>query len=117
MKDYRFFGDEAEVLGQRLDAARTALARSKKNSWAKQYWQQCVERLMFQWRQLPILHDGDAKVSIIPRWTVDYNFYEKSEGPGYGVTDRAYEKLFKHDADMEESWHNHREARLAKAQY
>jgi hypothetical protein len=117
MKSYRFLGEEAEVLGNRLDAARQALARSKKNSWAKKYWQQCVDRLMFQWRQLPILHDGDAKVTIIPRWTVDYNFYEKAEGLGYGITDRAYDRLFKHDANLDESWHTHREARLARAQY
>jgi hypothetical protein len=99
-----------------LDHARKSLANSK-TAWAKNYWRNCVDRLIFQWRQLPILRDGDAKVSIIPRWTVDYNFYEKSESLGYGITDRAYEKLFKHDADMEESWHNHREMRLARAQY
>jgi hypothetical protein len=117
MKSYRFLGEEAEVLGNRLDHARKSLANSK-TAWAKNYWRNCVDRLMFQWRQLPILHDSDAKVTIIPRWTVDYNFYETGyQNEGYGVTDRAYDRLFKNDANMEASWHNHREARLAKAQY
>ena len=89
MKSYRFLGEEAEVLGGRLDAARKSLAGSK-TKWAKTYWQLCVDRLLFQWKQLPVLHDGDAMVTIIPRWTVDYNFFEKQqEGNLYGITDRA----------------------------
>jgi hypothetical protein len=36
---------------------------------------------------------------------------------GYGFTDRAYQKVFKHNADLDASWHHHREARLARAQY
>ena len=70
LKSYRFFGEEAEALGNRLDAARRSLA-STKTKWAQNYWTQTVERLLFQWRQLPILHDGDAVATIIPRWHVD----------------------------------------------
>jgi hypothetical protein len=36
---------------------------------------------------------------------------------GHGFTDRAYQKVFKHDAELDSSWHHHREARLARAQY
>ena len=117
MKSYRFLGEEAEVLGNRLDHARKC-ALGAKTAWAKNYWEQNVERLLFQWRQLPALHDGDAQMTIIPRWTVNYDFYERSEGVLYnGVTDRAYHKLFRESADLEASWHTVREARLAKAQY
>jgi hypothetical protein len=116
MKDYRFYGDEMEVLGQRLDAARSALANSK-SEWAQVQWKQTVDRLLFQWRQLPILHDGDAQVTLIPRYDIDYDFYEKGYmAEGTGITDRAYYKLFKHDADLTASWENHRAARLARAQ-
>jgi len=116
MKSYRFLGEEAEVLGGRLDAARKALAEAK-SPWSKTYWAAVVERLLFQWRQLPVLHDADALVTIIPRWTIDYNFYERQqEGNLYGVSDRIYEKVFKHDANLEASWNNHRAQRLAKAQ-
>ena len=118
MKSYRFYGDEMEILGNRLDHARERSASSK-SVWAKNYWSQNVERLLFQWRQLPILHDGDAITTIIPRWTVDYeNFYERGRPHEYaGVTERAYEKLFRENANLDASWNNHREQRLAKAQY
>ena len=117
MKNYRHFGDEAEILGQRLDAARACLAKST-TPWAQNYWEQTVERLLFQWRQLPILHDGDALVEIIPRWTVSHDWYEQGHlNEGYGVTDKFYDRLFKHDAELDSSWHNHRAARLARAQY
>ena len=116
MKSYRFFGDEMEVLGNRLDHARDRAAKSK-TKWAKNYWSQNVERLLFQWRQLPILHDGDAQTTIIPKWTVDYEFYERSGAHEYtGITERAYDKLFRENANLDASWHAHREARLARAQ-
>jgi hypothetical protein len=116
MKNYRFLGDEAEVLGNRLDHARQ-LATTSKSAWAKNYWSQTVERLLFQWRQLPVLHDGDARTTIIPRWTVDYNFYEhQQEGNLYGVTDRFYDSVFKKEANLHESWENHRAQRLARCQ-
>jgi len=117
MKSYRFFGDEMEVLGNRLDNARKSLAGAR-SAWAKSYWANNVERLLFQWRQLPILHDGEAMVTIIPRWNVDYEFYETCRPHEYvGITDRAYNKVFRESIDLDASWHNHREQRLAKAQY
>jgi hypothetical protein len=117
MKNYRYFGDEAEVLGQRIDSARAALASSI-TPWSKNFWKQTIERLLFQWTQLPILHDGDALAEIIPRWTIDYNFYELGGShENYGITDKFYDKLFKRDTELTASWNHHREARLARAQY
>lgn len=116
MKSYRFFGDEMEILGNRLDYARDRAAHAK-SSWAKNYWNQNVERLLFQWRQLPILHDGDAQMTIIPKWTVNYEFYEINGPIEYvGVTERAYNKLFRDNANLDSSWETHRAQRLAKAQ-
>ena len=116
MKDYRFYGDEMEVLGQRLDAARAALANSK-TKWAQVQWQQTIDRLLFQWHQLPVLHDGDAQVTLIPRYDIDYDFFEKSGAhEHYGVTEKVYDRFFKHDANLNESWENHRAARLSRAQ-
>ena len=107
---------EMEALGARLDAARETLARAK-TDWSKNYWSQTVESLLFQWKQLPVLHDADAQMTIKPRWTVEYEFYERghtSEGDGF--TDRVYHKFFRESVDIEASWHNHRESRLARAQ-
>jgi hypothetical protein len=117
MNNYRFFGDEMEILGNRLDHARDRATKSK-SAWAKNYWQQNVERLLFQWRQLPILHDCEAQTTIIPKWTVDYEFYEKGKVVGYnGITDRAYNKVFRESVNLDASWENHRAARLARAQF
>lgn len=117
MKSYRFFGDEAEILGNRLDYARKSLAKST-TEWSKNYWAQNVEKLLFQWRQLPILHDGDAQMTLVPRWSIDYEFYEKQvEHNLYGVTDQIYDRVFRNSANLDASWENHRAQRLAKAQY
>lgn len=116
LRNFRFLGEEAEVLGNRLDHARKTLAESR-SLWAKNYWAMVVEQLVGQWTRLPILHDGDAKMSIIPRWTVSYDFYERQqEGNLYGISDRAYDKLFRREADLNASWENNRAQRLAKAQ-
>ena len=117
MKSYRFFGEEMEALGNRLDWARKSLADAK-SPWAKNYWQQNVDRLLFQWQQLPILHDGDALVTIIPRWHVGYDFYETSQGDfsGYDLLDKMIDSAFSRDPDLTPSWERHREQRLARAQ-
>jgi hypothetical protein len=116
MKDFRYLGEHADVLGNRLDAAREARDRAT-SVWARNYWNQAVERLLFQWQLLPTLHDADARMTIMPRWKVNYDFYEGDYGnEGYGITDRVFEKLFRHGADLNASWERNRERRLAKAQ-
>lgn len=115
LKGYRFVGDEAEALGVRLDAARAAL-KNAKTDWAKAQWQMTLDQLLVQWRALPVLHDGDAQVQIIPRWTVKYDFYEQDHGIGHSMTDRVYDKLFR-EPDLQGSWDRVREQRLARAQF
>ena len=116
MKSYRYFGEEMEALGNRLDWARKSLAGAK-SPWARNYWQQNVNRLLFQWQQLPILHDGDAKVTIIPRWTVTYDYWEDREEVGtYDILERTVEALWPSLPDLSASWERHRAGRLARAQ-
>ena len=114
LRSYRFLGQEAEVLGTRLDAARRAL-KNARSDWARQYWKSAVEQLVFQWRCLPALHDGDAQMSMIPRWTVTYDYYSRDDGVGHGFADKIYERLF-HEPDLQGSWDRVREARLARNQ-
>ena len=116
LKSYRFFGEEAEALGNRLDHARKSLAGAK-SAWAQNYWTQTVERLLFQWRQLPILHDADAVATIIPRWFVDYEFFERSEEAVYGgFFDRLYHIHHSSRPDLGGAWERQRTMRLARAQ-
>ena len=114
LRDYRFLGEEAEALGRRLDAARKSLATAK-SEWSKLYWKNTVDRLMFQWRHLPALHDGEARMQIIPRWTVKYDYYERDDGIGHGMSDRMFDRFF-NKPDLTASWEHHRAERLAKAQ-
>jgi hypothetical protein len=115
LRSYRFIGEEAEALGVRLDSARLAL-ESARSPWSKRYWAMVIDQLLFQWRSLPALHDGAATMSIIPRWSVDYEFYEIDHSPGaYNITDKIFDEIFR--TSLDESWNRVREARLAKAQY
>jgi hypothetical protein len=118
LRNFRFLGEEAEALGKRLDAARKSQAEST-TLWAVNHWTKTVEQLVAQWRRLPILHDADAKMSVIPRWTVDYDFYELSEEPTgkmLDVFDKLYHYSYSKDPDLSWSWENNRAARLARAQ-
>jgi hypothetical protein len=115
LRSYRFIGEEAEALGNRLDSARLAL-ESSRSSWSKHYWAMVINQLLFQWRSMPALHDGDASMSIVPRWTVDYEFYDIDHSPGgYDITDKIFDEIFR--TSLDESWNRVREARLARAQY
>jgi hypothetical protein len=115
MKDFRYLGEESERLGRRMDAARTAW-KSTKSKWAKKYWRRVLNQLKLEWRRLPILHDADAKMTLIPKWTVDYEFYEVRQlNEGSDVFDRLYDR-FNLDANLDAAWNNNRERRLAKAQ-
>ena len=115
LRNYRFIGEEAESLGNRLDSARLAL-ESAQSPWAKNYWNIVLGQLLFQWRSLPALHDGNATMSVIPRWTVNYDFYSVgSEVEGYTFTDKIFDEIFR--TSLDESWDRVREARLARAQY
>lgn len=119
LKSYRFLGEEAEALGQRLDYARASLAkfktRSKSDSWGRNYWQAVIDQLIVQWRALPVLHDADAQMSIIPRWTVDYNYYEIDDSIGQGdITDRLFNKVFR-EPNLNASWEREVERQLVRA--
>jgi len=116
LRNFRFLGEEAEGLGKRLDAARKSLAEST-TPWAINHWTKTVEQLVAQWRRLPILHDADAKMSIMPKWTVKYDYYELSDEPVgrmLDVFDTLYD--FRKEPDLSWSWENNRAQRLARAQ-
>lgn len=116
LRNWRFLGMEMEALGTRLDAARAALADAK-SDWARWYWTETIDRLMLQWRHLVPLHDGDARMSVIPRWITDYEWWEGAEELTYagveGITDRLFDKIFRAD-DLDSAWHRHRDERLMK---
>jgi hypothetical protein len=118
-RDYRSISHDIELLGRRLDAARGAFDACKADSWAQKHWQAVIDQLMFQWRALPILHDGQATHTYKPKWVVKYDFFEPDDGIGHnGFFDRIIIGLTERLAggpDLHGSWERARNARLAKA--
>ena len=113
LRNWRFLGMEMEVLGTRLDAARAALA-GVKSEWGRWYWTETIDRLMLQWRRLVPLHDSDAKTTVIPRWSIDYEWWEDStEIAGWDISDKLFEKIFRGE-NLDQSWHRIRDARIMR---
>jgi hypothetical protein len=111
LKGYRFIGDEMEALGNRLDQARRARKNSK-TKWSRQYWNTVIDRLVAQWRRLPVLHDGDVRGTDITRWQIHYNFFEKHDiGMDYGS--RVIRNILARP-DLEATWHREIERRLLR---
>lgn len=112
LRNWRFLGMEMEALGARLDAAREALSRAK-TDWARWYWTETIDRLMLQWHSMPILRDGDVVMTQRPRWTVSYEWFDRTlEIGGYDISDKLFDKIFR--VDLDEVWYRHRDARLMK---
>ena len=104
---------EMEALGTRLDAARDALSRAR-SDWSRWYWTETLERLMLQWRSMPAMHDGEATMTLMPRWTVNYEWWDgTSELGGWDISDQLFDKIFRTD-DLDSVWRRHRDARLMK---
>jgi hypothetical protein len=116
LRNWRFLGMEMESLGTRLDAAREALANSK-SSWARWYWQETIDRLMIQWRHIVPLHDGDARMQQISRWSTDYEWWENSTELQYtgieGITDKLFDKIFRSD-NLDAVWSRRRDERIMR---
>lgn len=100
-----------EVLGSRLDAARKSLANSK-TDWSRWYWQEAIDRLMLQWRNLPVLHDAEAKITLLPRWSISYEYWERGH-ENYGIDDKLFDLLFR-EPSLDASWNRIRDQRLQK---
>jgi hypothetical protein len=112
LHSYRYIGEEMEALGARLDASRESLSKAR-TAWARWYWQETVDRLLMQWRNLPILHDGQAEMTLIPRWKIDYNYYETSdEIAAWDLTEKVFERIYR--PNLDESWERIRTERIMR---
>ena len=114
LSDYRFIGEEMESLGRRLDSARGALKRSK-SQWSQTYWQTVIDQLLFHWRCLPILHDGQVTGSEIRSYNIGYDFFEGDDGIGKLDTVGNLLKKYSLDRELDISWDRAIQKRLLKA--
>lgn len=117
MKIHRFLEDDMTALGRRLDAARDSVERSR-TPWARNHWQIVLDCLELQWTRMVLMYDAHALSTTVPQWNIDYNWYVRDDAflPDYGVVDRVFDRIFRADQDMSESWERHREQRLMRAQ-
>ena len=107
---HRFLGDEAEILGHRLDLARDRLKNSR-SEWSQNYWSQVVESLVVQWRSSPAVNQGQNLNPGTARWTVKYDFYETYTGlGGLDFSDRIFDRIFR--TDLYDSWDRERNRQL-----
>lgn len=112
LHSYRFIGEEMEALGKRLDAARNSL-NSAQSPWARWFWKETLDLLLRQWRALPILHDGEAQTTLIPKWTVDYNYWERAEEiAAWDISDKIFHKIYQ--PNLDESWERIRTERIMR---
>jgi hypothetical protein len=116
LRNWRFLGMEMEALGTRLDAAREALSRAR-SDWSRWYWTETLERLMLQWRSMPAMHDGEATMTLMPRWSTSYEWWEGTDEIGYsgleGLTDGLFNRIFRGE-DLDSVWRRHRDERLMR---
>ena len=42
LNTHRYFGDEAEILGQRMDNARNR-SKQARSAWARKYWNDVID--------------------------------------------------------------------------
>jgi hypothetical protein len=113
LRNWRFLGMEMEALGARMDAAREALSKAK-SDWAHWYWTETLDRLMLQWRAMPIMHDGDVTMTQLPRWTLNYEWFDgTAEIGGWDISDQLFDKLFRVE-NLDDSWNRIRDERLMR---
>ena len=118
IKDWRDAGHELEIIGNRLDQARTALALAK-SKWAKDYWQTTVDRLFTKWSLTLQLKDTGLRQQGPSSFysKIDYYWWEKSEEIrmiGFTWFDHWFDSTGL-DRRLDESWAKSKEIKLEKA--
>jgi hypothetical protein len=54
-------------------------------------------------------------MSIIPRWTIDYKYFEQDDGVNKNdIGDRLFEKIFR-EPNLDASWERERDRQIIRA--
>jgi hypothetical protein len=118
VKDWRDAGHELEVIGNRLDYARTALANAR-GKWAKDFWTITVARLFTKWTLTLQLKDTGLRQQGPSSFysKIDYDWWEKSEEirmVGFTWFDHYFDNAGL-SSKLDESWAKSKEIKLEKA--
>ncbi len=101
LNTHRYFGDEAEILGRRLDHARNR-SKQAQGAWARKYWNDVIDALEVQWRRSPAVNSGQALGPGLIRWDIRYDFYESHLGIGPDFSQQIFDRIFRTSLDA--SW-------------
>lgn len=94
VKDWRDCWDEIELLGQRLDAARQALARSREDTWAYGRWKTIVDVLTKKWRLMTAMHAAGLRQVSTDETPINYNWFESTDEHIGGIRFAAVDDFF-----------------------
>ena len=125
-KDWRDSGPEIERLGQRIDAARSALATARrgKSKWAIQQWERTEAVLLRRWKTAINLHNSGFRSWGIDREStpeIDYSWFETAEEGtlGFPIFDflsyKADEWFGFTNSNLDRAWAMAQEEKLQKA--
>ena len=118
VKDWRDAGHELDVIGNRLDYARTALTNAR-SKWARDYWTITVARLFTKWTLTLQLKDTGLRQQGPSSFysKIDYDWWEKSEEirmVGFTWFDHYFDNAGL-SSKLDESWAKSKEIKLEKA--
>lgn len=122
-KDWGNAHAELESLGHRLDAVRGVISELvqrevPEDHWGLRHWREVEAVVLRRWKHTVRLKDtGLRQKSLVedgPK--IDYDWFEKHDGlPGFGITDRIFEKYFGRNGDFDWSWQKAIEKRIEMA--
>ena len=116
VKDWKDSQPEIEVMGNRLDSVRGALANCTPGTWAHAHWSQ-IESIVFRkWSMMIRLQQsGLRQVGPDRGFDISYDWFEGSnEVVSLIPTPNFLNDWFNH-SDLEWSWANAQERKLQKA--
>jgi hypothetical protein len=106
----RYFGDQAEILGHRLDLAREC-KKNARSAWAQHYWGQVVAQLIVQWQNSPAVNHGQSLCPATAKWTVDFDFFETDfMGSLLNFDLEIFDRIFR--TNLDDSWERERTRKL-----
>jgi hypothetical protein len=120
VKDWKDSHPEIEVMGNRLDSVRRALAKSKPDTWAHTHWSQ-IEAVVFRkWSMMiKLQQSGLRQVGPDRGINIDYGWWEPSNEVGMrvplldGITNWFTDKVT--SPNLERAWAMAQEQKLQKA--
>ena len=122
-KDWGNAHYELECLGHRLDVVRKTVddlvqRGVPEDHWGLRHWREVEAVVLRRWKHTVRLKDTGLRQKSTRQEgpDIDYDWFEKHDGmPGFGLTDRIFDRFFGGDGDLAWSWAKAQEEKVQKA--